>query len=215
MFKILSFQSHSKSSFIQIFERKKTQNNPNVENIFELSVGTLRQKWVRRRAAEQGSFFNFWKSLTGVQNREISRNGSHRVRNFLIFCFHSVNSPSVVKVSPPVRGSTQTILNLFSFIFQFTVLPTSDQIALLCASWSELYILTSSQHCMCQQINTKTLLTLTRHNQQINSPLHGDSLKMFEEMIDKFKSLNTDSNEFSCLKALVLFNPGELISNLI
>lgn len=35
------------------------------------------------------------------------------------------------------------------------------------------------------------------------------SLKMFEDLVEKFKNLQTDDAEFSCLKALVLFNPGE------
>ena len=37
-----------------------------------------------------------------------------------------------------------------------------------------------------------------------------EALKVFEEQVDKFKSLHIDSAEFSCLKALVLFNPGKL-----
>lgn len=34
------------------------------------------------------------------------------------------------------------------------------------------------------------------------------SLKIFEDLVEKFKCMQTDATEFSCLKALVLFNPG-------
>ncbi|XP_066916650.1 COUP transcription factor 1-like [Clytia hemisphaerica] len=89
----------------------------------------------------------------------------------------------------------------------FNALPATDQISLLCSSWSELYILTSSQYCACQGINAKTFSRLTRINRQFKSPSHEHSMQMLEEIIDKFKSMNTDTNEFSCLKALALFNP--------
>ena len=38
---------------------------------------------------------------------------------------------------------------------------------------------------------------------------YAETLKVFEEQVDKFKNLHIDSAEFSCLKALVLFNPGK------
>jgi len=39
------------------------------------------------------------------------------------------------------------------------------------------------------------------------------SIKIFEDLVEKFKCLQTDAAEFSCLKALVLFNPGLIYSN--
>ena len=46
---------------------------------------------------------------------------------------------------------------------------------------------------------------------------HDDSMQLFEELVDKFKFLQTDPAEFSCLKALVLFNPGteDFLKNII
>lgn len=101
----------------------------------------------------------------------------------------------------------------------FSALPTTDQVALLKSSWSELYILNTSQHCSIYQLNARSLAPLSVSPQSENyindqrpkrlSP--GDSseysLKVFEELVEKFKHLQTDAAEFSCLKALVLFNP--------
>ncbi|XP_065672722.1 nuclear receptor subfamily 2 group F member 1-B isoform X6 [Hydra vulgaris] len=91
----------------------------------------------------------------------------------------------------------------------FSALPTSDQIALLKSSWSELYILSTSQHCIAFQINARAL-TSEQNLSEIKKRSEGAneaSVKMFEELVERFKNLQTDAAEFSCLKALVLFNP--------
>ena len=91
--------------------------------------------------------------------------------------------------------------------------------ALLKSSWSELYILNTSQHCSIYQLNARSLTPMNispqaenyvneqrKRNNGNDSP--ESSFKAFEELVEKFKNLHTDAAEFSCLKALVLFNPG-------
>ena len=108
----------------------------------------------------------------------------------------------------------------------FSALASTDQVALLRNCWSELYILSTAQHCSTFQFNPRSLAQVginsngngdTGTNGMVNgkrspdeSSNNQDSLKMFEDLIEKFKTLQTDAAEFSCLKALVLFNPGML-----
>ena len=103
----------------------------------------------------------------------------------------------------------------------FSALATNDQVALLRNCWSELFILSTAQHCSSFQFNPRSLATYGNGDASSNGQMNGkrspeenggnnnqDNLKMFEDLIEKFKTLQTDAAEFSCLKALVLFNPG-------
>jgi len=116
----------------------------------------------------------------------------------------------------------------------FSALATNDQVALLRNCWSELFILSTAQHCSSFQFNPRSLATYGNGDSASNGQVNGkrspddsgannnqDNLKMFEDLIEKFKTLQTDAAEFSCLKALVLFNPDtpgisnpQLIENL-
>ena len=109
----------------------------------------------------------------------------------------------------------------------FSALATTDQVALLRNCWSELFILSTAQHCSTFQFNPRALATYGNGDNQNGGLVNGkrspdengnnnnqDNLKMFEDLIEKFKSLQTDAAEFSCLKALVLFNPGKLFLHL-
>ncbi|XP_065059460.1 nuclear receptor subfamily 2 group F member 1-B-like isoform X2 [Rhopilema esculentum] len=113
----------------------------------------------------------------------------------------------------------------------FSALATTDQVALLRNCWSELFILSTAQHCSTFQFNPRSLAAYGNgENGQMNGKRspddssgnnNQDHMKMFEDLIEKFKALQTDAAEFSCLKALVLFNPDtpgisnpQLIENL-
>lgn len=99
----------------------------------------------------------------------------------------------------------------------FSALATSDQVALLRNCWSELFILSTAQHCSTFQFNPRSLANFgngdssmgngKRSPDEASATSNQDNLKMFEDLIEKFKTLQTDAAEFSCLKALVLFNP--------
>ena len=105
----------------------------------------------------------------------------------------------------------------------FSALATNDQVALLRNCWSELFILSTAQHCSTFQFNPRSLAAYGNGEGAANGHMNGkrspddnggnnnqDNWKMFEDLIEKFKVLQTDAAEFSCLKALVLFNPGNL-----
>ena len=117
------------------------------------------------------------------------------------------------------RKQNNLTLAFFKCPYFFIALPTTDQMALLKSSWSELYILNTSQHCSIYQLNARSLTPMNispqaenyvneqrKRNNGNDSP--ESSFKAFEELVEKFKNLHTDAAEFSCLKALVLFNPG-------
>eukprot|EP00794_Sanderia_malayensis_P010277 gene10277-11333_t len=103
----------------------------------------------------------------------------------------------------------------------FSALATGDQVALLRNSWSELFILSTAQHCSTFQFNPRSLANFggadtsgnagmvngKRVSDDVVNSNNQENLKMFEDLIEKFKTLQTDAAEFSCLKALVLFNP--------
>ncbi len=104
----------------------------------------------------------------------------------------------------------------------FSALATTDQVALLRNCWSELFILSTAQHCSTFQFNPRSLANFgngensnggmvngKRSPDEVANSNNQDNLKMFEDLIEKFKTLQTDAAEFSCLKALVLFNPGK------
>ena len=41
---------------------------------------------------------------------------------------------------------------------------------------------------------------------------HMANIRILQEIVNKFKSLNVDATEYACLKAVVLFKPGKYIS---
>ncbi len=101
----------------------------------------------------------------------------------------------------------------------FSEFSLPDQSILLRSCWSELFILNAAQHCspfhMAQPLtiaaltppSSTELLTVSS-----NGPMAFDSaenLRLFEEQVEKLKNLHIDSAEFCCLKAIILFNPGE------
>lgn len=102
------------------------------------------------------------------------------------------------------------------FVSEFT-LP--DQSILLRSCWSELFILSAAQHCspfhMAQPLTISALTPPSSTDLlavSSNGPMAFDSaenLRLFEEQVEKLKNLHIDSAEFCCLKAIILFNPGE------
>ena len=90
------------------------------------------------------------------------------------------------------------------------MLQITDQITLLKASWSELFILTSAHSST--PLHLAPLLASV--GLQVN-PVGAekvvillDHIRLIQDQIEKLKKYQIDSAEFSCLKALVLFNSG-------
>ncbi|KAG1704743.1 Nuclear receptor subfamily 2 group F member 1-A [Nymphon striatum] len=96
----------------------------------------------------------------------------------------------------------------------FRDLPVTDQVALLRLVWSELFVLNASQCSM--PLHVAPLLAAAGLHA---SPMAADRvvafmdhIRIFQEQVEKLKALHVDSAEYSCLKAIVLFTTGKLVS---
>lgn len=88
---------------------------------------------------------------------------------------------------------------------------TYPQVALLRLSWSELFILNAAQSAL--PLHMAPLLAAAGFH---SSPMSAervvsfmDQVRMFQDQVDKLTRLQVDSAEYSCLKAIALFSPGE------
>ena len=97
----------------------------------------------------------------------------------------------------------------------FPELPISDQVALLRLSWSELFVLNASQCNM--PLHLAPLLAAAGLHA---APMAADKMlafmdhiRIFQEQVEKLKSLHVDAAEFCCMKAIVLFTTGTLTSS--
>ncbi|XP_030398371.1 nuclear receptor subfamily 2 group F member 5-like isoform X1 [Gopherus evgoodei] len=88
----------------------------------------------------------------------------------------------------------------------------SDQVSLLRMTWSELFVLNAAQCSM--PLHVAPLLAAAGLHA---SPMSADRvvafmdhIRVFQEQVEKLKALHVDSAEYSCLKAIALFTPGEL-----
>ena len=92
----------------------------------------------------------------------------------------------------------------------FPELPVSDQVALLRLSWSELFVLNASQCNM--PLHLAPLLAAAGLHA---APMAADKMlafmdhiRIFQEQVEKLKSLQVDNAEYTCMKAIVLFSTG-------
>ena len=102
----------------------------------------------------------------------------------------------------------------------FPELPVSDQVALLRLSWSELFVLNASQCNM--PLHLAPLLAAAGLHA---APMAADKMlafmdhiRIFQEQVEKLKSLQVDNAEYTCMKAIVLFSTGTnslFLNNLI
>lgn len=93
----------------------------------------------------------------------------------------------------------------------FPELPVSDQVALLRLSWSELFVLNAAQSAL--PLHMAPLLAAAGFHA---SPMSAervvsfmDQIRIFQDQVEKLNRLQVDSAEYSCLKAIALFTPGE------
>ena len=93
----------------------------------------------------------------------------------------------------------------------FPELPVSDQVALLRLSWSELFVLNASQCNM--PLHLAPLLAAAGLHA---APMAADKMlafmdhiRIFQEQVEKLKSLQVDNAEYTCMKAIVLFSTGK------
>lgn len=92
-----------------------------------------------------------------------------------------------------------------------TFLLSPPQVALLRLSWSELFILNAAQSSL--PVHMAPLLAAAGFH---SSPMSAervvsfmDQVRVFQDQVDKLNRLQVDTAEYSCLKAIALFSPGE------
>ena len=95
----------------------------------------------------------------------------------------------------------------------FPELPVTDQVGLLRLVWSELFVLNAAQCNM--PLHIAPLLAAAGLHA---SPMAADRvvafmdhIRIFQEQVEKLKSLHLDVAEFSCLKAVVLYTTGKTL----
>ena len=88
----------------------------------------------------------------------------------------------------------------------FAALAQSDQALLLEESWAELFLLCSIQ--WCSPPSSHSIFSRTEFPDL--APALTESLALLQSSLDVFCQLNIDPAEFACMKAIVLFKPGEV-----
>ena len=93
----------------------------------------------------------------------------------------------------------------------FPELQITDQVALLRLVWSELFVLNAAQCNMPLHI-APLLAAAGLHAAPMAADrvvAFMDHIRIFQEQVEKLKSLHVDAAEYSCMKAIVLFTTGQ------
>ncbi|XP_076802299.1 nuclear receptor subfamily 2 group F member 1-B-like [Clavelina lepadiformis] len=88
----------------------------------------------------------------------------------------------------------------------FPDLQVTDQVAMLKWVWSELFVLNAAQSQM--PLHVAPLLAAAGLHTSMSADrvmTFMDHIRIFQEQVERLKSLHVDSAEYSCLKAIVLF----------
>nr|NP_001071673.1 nuclear receptor [Ciona intestinalis]BAE06356.1 nuclear receptor [Ciona intestinalis] len=88
----------------------------------------------------------------------------------------------------------------------FPELQVTDQVAMLKWVWSELFVLNAAQSHM--PLHVAPLLAAAGLHTSMSADrvmTFMDHIRIFQEQVERLKSLHVDSAEYSCLKAIVLF----------
>lgn len=118
--------------------------------------------------------------------------------------------------------STRFLVNIVDWAFTipvFNIIKLEDKIALLQNSWSELFIICVSQSNASidllgsEMINRNEFLNNNNNNceSEMNKKdeiFFNEKLQQFREAVEKINAFNLDNEEYSYLKAIILFSPG-------
>lgn len=94
----------------------------------------------------------------------------------------------------------------------FQTLSKSDQQLLLQESWKELFLLNFAQWSVPWDLSDKFESPPVREripDDQITTA----EIKTIQEILCRFRQLSPDSSEVGCMKAVILFSPGELVQH--
>lgn len=106
----------------------------------------------------------------------------------------------------------------------FASLPFRDQVILLEEAWSELFLLNAVQWCLPLESSSLfnaaelTALTLSPHSHPHSGMHVGEDkpsqvaadIRHLHDTLQRYKNMMVDPAEFACMKAIVLFRPGNL-----
>lgn len=93
----------------------------------------------------------------------------------------------------------------------FPELQVTDQVALLKLVWKELFVLNAAQ-CNMPLHMAPLLLAAGLHTAPTDAArivTVMEQIRNFQEQIEKLRSLQVDSAEYSCLKSIVLYTSGQ------
>ncbi|XP_065223778.1 nuclear receptor subfamily 2 group E member 1 isoform X2 [Planococcus citri] len=86
----------------------------------------------------------------------------------------------------------------------FVNLPVDDQVVLLEESWHELFILGAAQYLPPLELNPLIMACLEQNDHEDKHHLISEANKL-QEVINKFKHLQVDFHEYTCMRATTLF----------
>jgi len=95
----------------------------------------------------------------------------------------------------------------------FPELQVTDQVAMLKWVWSELFVLNAAQSHMPLHVAPLLAATATGFQAAMTADrmmTFMDHIRIFQDQVERLKSLHVDSAEYSCLKAIVLFTAGKM-----
>ena len=138
----------------------------------------------------------------------------------------SLSNPGNIHLGmfPQPQGTSEVVYELaahvlFSVVDWARKLPTfhnlveSDRITLLKMAWSDLYLLESARspiHMYIQQLYT----TSSTHSRQVSMETILKRMeygRLFQDQVEKVRSLGMDSTEHFHIKCIVLFRTGEVL----
>ncbi|KAG8226672.1 hypothetical protein J437_LFUL005486 [Ladona fulva] len=91
-------------------------------------------------------------------------------------------------------------------VASFRCLPIRDQLILLEDSWRELFVLGAAQFSLPLQASDPLVLSNEEEGRREATLVR--EVKAFQDTLAKIKMEDADPNEYSCLRALVLFTPN-------
>ena len=94
----------------------------------------------------------------------------------------------------------------------FSALTQSDQAALLEESWAQLFLLCSIQWSGAPDSPPASRAIFSPSEFPELAPPLAETLGLLRSSLELFSQLNIDPAEFACMKAIVLFKPGEVMS---
>ena len=214
-------EKYSKSNLIKYKSNKNDElvikNSTSMNNILDLGI-------VNYPMMSSTSKSNIGTHLTSIFKNQFAPSqhyNSYDITKLTNPCIKSAFAPLSSTCLKPIQTANLSDLKrsqfnmkiLFDLIDWVISIPTfntvweSDQISLMLNSWYELFLLTIAQ----TNYSMETILEIDEVVSEMNIEKLMDQKKL-KYQIEKIRLLNLDSEEFSYLKAILLFNSGKIMN---